>query len=156
MKRYNSYEGMHACTPGTHLISPKTAPAPNSASTWLSVPPITCTWPWFTMYISLPISPCAGMSDKKSHGDHVIYMHHTFLQMKSPGKNRSGLSLRTSSNKNAFSQSWHARRIKRHDKNYYISLLLIGQLLIEFPNEYVWLDLLSSWRGGCSPICSHL
>lgn len=40
------------------LISPKTLPSLSVARTMeLSGPPTTSTWPWLTMYISLPTSP---------------------------------------------------------------------------------------------------
>lgn len=40
------------------LISPKTLPSLSVAKTMeLSGPPTTSTWPWLTMYISLPTSP---------------------------------------------------------------------------------------------------
>ena len=51
--------GVCACAHVCHLISPKMLPGPNSASTSLSsAPPTTATNPSWTMYISLPISPC--------------------------------------------------------------------------------------------------
>lgn len=50
-----------------YLISPNILPGPNSAST-SSLPlfPTTSTMPWFTMYISLPISPYREQSNTQA------------------------------------------------------------------------------------------
>lgn len=48
----------HTMRTWTDLISPKTLPSLSVAKTMeLSGPPTTSTWPWLTMYISLPTSP---------------------------------------------------------------------------------------------------
>ena len=100
------------------LISPKTLPSLNVTSTLsLFSPPITWTWPILMMYISLPTSPwwwrrlsafddfiCNLYSSASSHK--VMKNKLTFLQTRSPGRKRTGLSLRTRSRMKEGSHSW--------------------------------------------------
>lgn len=66
---------VHTMQTWTDLISPKTLPSLSVAKTMeLSGPPTTSTWPWLTMYISLPTSPY--IPDK---WDHISIQKQTFF-----------------------------------------------------------------------------